>query len=269
MEMEIEKKEEENPDLFLDKEDLEREKNEDEQTDIANTNIELNDITNKNNNLLLIGTYGNGSALLKTCFYLEMKNQKNCFKTKFLFQGKDKKNKKVLSAELYQIDVGKNEFNLILLTKSGFVGRNQQYIIKYLEDNKITFNAIISFDCLTINNFYGENKKPGVYFVHNDKYKLSKGNALPLILPNDVTGFSAYLLKYADFKDIPCIVFVSVFDQLDIGFDSIKTYEECLVGFNFFNGKLHKEYYNKNKIDKSDLNLVYNEFNASKKSYFS
>ena len=89
------------------------------------------------------------------------------------------------------------------------------------------------------------------------------------MLPNDVTGFSAYILKYADFKDIPCIVFVSVFDQLDIGFDSIKTYEDSLVGFNFFNGKLDKEYYKKNKIDKSDLNLVYNEFNASKKSYFS
>ena len=89
------------------------------------------------------------------------------------------------------------------------------------------------------------------------------------MLPNDVTGFSAYILKYADFKDIPCIVIVSVFDQLDIGIDSIKTYEDSWVGFNFFNGKLDKEYYKKNKIDKSDLNLVYNEFKASKKSYFS
>ena len=264
-----ENKEEENPDIFLDKEDLEREKNEDEKTDISNTHIEINDITSKKNNLLLIGTYGNGSALLKTCFYLEMKNQRNCFKTKFLSQGKEKMNKKILSAELYQIEVGNNEFNLVLLTKSGFVGRNQKYIIKYLEDNQINFNAIISFDCLTINNFYGENKKTGVYYIHNDKYKLNKGNAKPLMLPNDVTGFSAYILKYADFKDIPCIVFVSVFDQLDIGFDSIKTYEDSLVGFNFFNGKLDKEYYKKNKIDKSDLNLVYNEFNASKKSYFS
>jgi hypothetical protein len=138
-----ENKEEENPDIFLDKEDLEREKNEDEKTDISNTHIEINDITSKKNNFLLIGTYGNGSALLKTCFYLEMKNQRNCFKTKFLFQGKEKMNKKILSAELYQIEVGNNEFNLVLLTKSGFVGRNQKYIIKYLEDNQINFNAII------------------------------------------------------------------------------------------------------------------------------
>ena len=63
---EEEKKEEENPDLFLDKEEIEREKREDEKTDIANSHIELNDITNKKNNLLLVGTYGNGSALLKT-----------------------------------------------------------------------------------------------------------------------------------------------------------------------------------------------------------
>ena len=91
-----ENKEEENPDLFLDKEDLEREKKEDENTDISNSYMELNDFDNKKNNFLLVGTYGNGSGLLKTCFYVEMKNQRNCFKTKFQFQGKDKKNKKVL-----------------------------------------------------------------------------------------------------------------------------------------------------------------------------
>ena len=259
---------EENPDIFLDEDELEREKKEDENTDISNSHIELNDITNKKNNLLLIGTYGNGSALLKTCFYLEMKNQRNCFKTKFQFQGKDKKSKKIIFAELYQIECGKNEFNLILLTKSGFVGRNQKYIIKYLEDNQITYNAIISFDCLKMNNFYAEKKLQGVYYIHNDKYTLSKGNAQPLKLPNDVTGFSAYLLKYADFKDIPCIIFVSVFEQYDIGFDSIKIYEDVINGFDCLKGKLNKDYFEKNKIDKDDIRLLYNEFNANKKSYF-
>ena len=260
--------EEENPDIFLDKEELEREKKEEENADISNSHLELNDITNKKNNLLLIGTYGNGSALLKTCFYLEMKNQRNCFKTKFQYQGKDKKGKKILVAELYQIEVGKNEYDLILLTKSGFMGKNQKYFIKYLEDNNITYNAMISFDCLTMNNFYAEKKSEGVYYICNNKYSLSKGNALPLMPPNDVTGFSAYLLKYADFKDIPCIVFVSVFKQLDIGFDSIKIYEDSINGFECFKGKLEKEYYEKNNIDQSDLRLLYNEFNANKKSYF-
>ena len=259
---------EEDPEIFLDKDELEREKKEDENTDISNSHLELNDITNKKNNLLLIGTYGNGSALLKTCFYLEMKNQRNCFKTKFQYQGKDKKNKKILFAELYQIEVGKNEFNLILLTKSGFIGRNQKYIIKYLEDNKITYNAIISFDCLKMNNFYAEKKVQGVYYIHNDKYTLSKGNSQPLRSPNDVTGFSAYLLKFADFKDIPCIIFVSVFEQYDIGFDSIKIYEDVISGFDCLKGKLDKEYFEKNKIDKDDIKLLYNEFNANKKSYF-
>ena len=260
--------EEENPDIFLDKEELEREKKEEENADISNSYLELNDITNKKNNLLLIGTYGNGSALLKTCFYLEMKNQRNCFKTKFQYQGKDKKGKKILVAELYQIEVGKDEYNLILLTKSGFIGKNQKYFIKYLEDNNITYNAIISFDCLTINNFYSEKKSEGIYYICNNKYTLSKGNALPLMSPNDVTGFSAYLLKYADFKDIPCIVFVSVFKQLDIGFDSIKIYNDGINGFECFKGKLEKTYYEKNNIDQSDLRLIYNEFNANKKSYF-
>ena len=258
----------ENPDIFLDKEELETEKKQDENTDIANSHLELNEITNKKNNLLLVGTYGNGSALLKTCFYLEMKNQRNSFKTKFQYQGKDKKNKKVLVAELYQIETGKNEYNLILLTKSGFIGRNQKYIIKYLEDNQITYNAIISFDCLTMNNFYAEKKNKGVYYIHNSKYNLSKGNCQPLRLPNDITGFSAYLLKYADFKDIPCIIFVSVFDNLDIGLESVRVYEDSINGFDCFKGKLEKDYCEKNKIDRNDLRLVYNEFNANKKSYF-
>lgn len=264
-EMEIE---EENPDIFLDKEELESEKKQDEKGDIENSHLELNDITNKKNNLLLIGTYGNGSALLKTCFYLEMKNQRNCYKTKFQYQGKDKKNKKIIVAELYQIETSKNEYNLILLTKSGFIGRNQKYIIKYLEDNQITYNTIISFDCLTINNFYAEKKSQGVYYIQNNKYNLSKGNAQPLRLPNEINGFSAYLLQYADFKDIPCIVFVSVFEQLDIGFESIKVYEDSINGFECFKGKLENNYFEKNKIDRSDLKLVYNEFNANKKSYF-
>ena len=86
--------------------------------------------------------------------------------------------------------------------------------------------------------------------------------------PNNVTGFSAYLLKYADYKDIPCIVFVSVFNQFDIGFDSIKIYEDCINEFDCFKGKLEKSYYEKNKVDQSDLRLLYNEFNANKKSYF-
>ena len=107
-EMEIE---EENPDIFLDKEELESEKKQDEKGDIENSHLVLNDITNKKNNLLLIGTYGNGSALLKTCFYLEMKNQRNCYKTKFQYQGKDKKNKKIIVAELYQNENEKKELN--------------------------------------------------------------------------------------------------------------------------------------------------------------
>jgi hypothetical protein len=265
--MEVEK-EEENPDIFLDKELLETEKKEDENTDISNSYLELNDITIKQNKLLLIGTYGNGSALLKTCFFLEMKNQRNCFKTKFQFQGKDKKNKKVLAAELYQIDIGNNENILILLTKSGFVGRNSNYIIKYFEDKNITYNSIISFDSITMNNFYAEKKIQGTYYLCNEAYKLSKGNANLFLQPNSIVGFSAYILRYADFKDIPCIVFVSVFPQFDIGFDSVKIYEDGLSGFDIFKGKLEKEYYAKNKIDFSDLKLVYNEFNSNKKSYF-
>ena len=119
-----------------------------------------------------------------------------------------------------------------------------------------------------MNNFYAEKKLQGVYYIHNDKYTLSKGNSQPLKLPNDVTGFSAYLLKYADFKDIPCIIFVSVFEQYDIGFDSIKIYEDVINGFDCLKGKLNKDYFEKNKIDKDDIRLLYNEFNANKKSYF-
>ena len=59
-----------------------------------------------------------------------------------------------------------------------------------------------------------------------------------------------------------------MFKQLDIGFDSIKIYEDCINGFDCLKGKLDKGYFEKNKIDQSDLRLLYNEFNANKKSYF-
>lgn len=266
MEVEEEKKSE-NPDIFLDKEELDREKKEDENTEIDNSHLELNDITNKQNNYLLIGTYGNGSALLKTCFYQEMKTQKNCFKTKFQFQGKNKNNKKVIFAELYQIEFG-NELNLVLFTKSGLVGRNFRYIFKYFEDNKISFNNIISFDCIKMINFYGEDKKEGVYYIKNEKFNLNIGESTPLLLPNDVSGFSAYVLKYADFKDIPCVVLVSVFKQFDIDLSSVKIYEKSLDEFNALKGKLSDEYFTNNKIDKLDLKMLYNEFNSNKKNYF-
>ena len=38
---------EENPDIFLDKEELEREKKEEENAEISNSHLEINDITNK------------------------------------------------------------------------------------------------------------------------------------------------------------------------------------------------------------------------------
>lgn len=268
--MEVEKENlEENPDIFLDQEDLDREKNEEENLDITNNYIEINDIENKVNSFLLIGTYGNGSALLKLSFYLEMKNQKNSFKTKFYFQDKSQRNKKVFFAELYQLEINGTQ-NLILLTKSGLVGKNYKFLLKYLEDNKISFQTIISFDAIWSHNFFFESQKMDVTFViKNDKFNNKLDNCPILKMPNTVTGFSAFVLKYADFMDIPCAVFVSVVSQKDIGIESVNVYENCLDNFNVFSkDKLKKEYFEKNNVDYSDLKLIFNEFNAAKKSYF-
>ena len=126
--------------------------------------IELNELTTKENDYLIIGCYGNGSAFLKASFFKEIRDQKQSFKIKFINKEKNINKKKTLFAELYQITSnGKNL--LILLTKIGIKIENENYLLNYFKEKNITYKEIICFDSLTTNNFYSENKIDKCYYI--------------------------------------------------------------------------------------------------------
>ena len=99
------------PIVFLSENELKQE----EKEEIENVVIDMNDISVKDNDYLLVGIFGNGTGYLKATFSEEMKG-KGAYKAKFMYQGKDKMKKKVISAELYQIETNSKKV-LILLTK--------------------------------------------------------------------------------------------------------------------------------------------------------
>ena len=68
---------------------------------------------------------------------------------------------------------------------------------------------------------------------------------------------------------MPCLVLISVFNEYDLGLDSIKSFESGVNKFEFLTGKIDKEYFKKNGIEDQMIRSVFNEFNNVKKSYFS
>ena len=264
IEKEKEKEKEKNPDIFLDEDELEE-----KEDDLAKSEIiELNELATKENDYLIIGCYGNGSAFLKASFFKEIRDQKQSFKIKFMNKEKDLNKKKTLFAELYQITAnGKNL--LILLTKIGIKIENENYLLNYFKEKNITYKEIICFDSLTTNNFYSENKIDKCYYIKNSKEGNNESNCSKLPIPNNLSGFCANIFCKAEFENIPCIVFISVFGQYDIGFDSINIFENAVNKFDFLCGKVNKDYFSKNNIDENSVRSVFNEFNSNKKSYFS
>ena len=234
-----------------------------------NSIIELDSITEKNNDYLLIGIYGNGSGLLKASFFNEMKTQKNAFKIKFMYQGKDLLKKKVLAAELYQIQVNSKHI-LILLTKNGFIDDNKKYIVDYFKDNKITFKETIIFESIfTKDLIYSSEVKNECFYIKGRNCKLPTGNLKKLPPPNSIGGFAGFFMNWADFNDMPCILLISVFNYYDIGLESARVYSEGTKEYEFLKGKIDDNYLKTNNIDINCLNSVFNEFNYLKKTYFS
>lgn len=238
-------------------------------TTAENSIIELNSITEKNNDYLLIGTFGNGSALLKSSFFNEMKTQKNAFKIKFMYQGKDILKKKVLAAELYQIEASSKHI-LILLTKNGFVDDNKKYIIDYFKENKITFKETIIFESIfTKDLIYYPEIKNECFYIKGRNCKLQTGNLKKLPPPNAIGDFGGFFMHWADFNDMPCILFISVINYYDIGLESVRVYSEATKEYDFLKGKIDDNYFKANNININCLNSVFKEFNYLKTTYFS
>ena len=258
--MEEEEKKEKNPLMFLEEESMKKP----EKEKITNEVIELDEIKELDNDYFLIGIYGNGSAFLKATFFIEMKKS---FKIKFMYKKSDS-NKKLLAAELYSFSVNNTKI-LLLITKNDMVKNNTQFILDYIKNKNIKFKNMIVFDCIKSKNFYSKIKENNCYYLKSLKFENLNSNSLILPLPNSINSFAASFLTYCEVFDLPCLVLISVFNEYDLGLDSIKSFESGINKFDFLNGKIDKEYFKKNEISENMIKSVFNEFNNVKKSYFS
>lgn len=261
--------EKENPLIFLDEQKEKEDKAIEDSLEVSTSYDEIIHIDNKEYDYFLLGTYGNGSALLKKLFYFNLKNNQQSFLGKFMYQGQDKTKRKVICAELYQISIkGKNV--LFLLTKSTFSAVNRLFFFNFLKENNIKFKMCICFDSIARNNFVtsDENLKNKCFFLKNKIFDFKGKNYL--VNPNPLYGDSAYFLRYCDFNDIPCLVLISVFSFYDIGFESTDVYNESLKEIDLFSELLDFEgIMKKNGSNRYEVADIFREFNANKKSYLS
>lgn len=251
--------------MFFSPEDLENWKGK----EINLTANVMNEITDKNNEYLLIGVFGNGSGFLKASFFKEMKAS-GAFKIKFMTSGtEDTNKKKSLCAELYQVTMSDGKKASILLTKSTTSGKSYELLFKYFADEKILFNNVIVLDSIYFKNFVSFDKVENKCFtLQSSKNTINLGSTPLLPPPNGIGGFSAFALQYCDFKDIPCTVVVSVHNFFDICLESVRVFSGAFEGL-IFGGKVSDEYFAKEKIELGQLKSVFNEFNSAKKTYFS
>lgn len=250
-----------NPDFFLTYEEIIPSKEKEIET------IEINPIGNKANDILIVGIYGNGLALIKSAFFNEMK-QSNAFKLKFFQKSKDPSSKKILICELYQITANGKSL-LLFLPKSTFSSSHYKNIIDYFKANSITFEEIISFDAMIYKNMIGTQVKENTVYHLKTKTAHATPGIDILPPPNSIRGFSASLFCWADVNDIPCIVYVSVYSDYDIGLDSIRVYSQSLMSYAYLKDKITNEYFSSQKIELGMIKSVFYEFNAIKNSYFS
>lgn len=229
--------------------------------------IELNPIITKKSDVLIVGIYGNGLALVKSAFFNEMK-QPNAFKLKFFEKQSSTSSKKTLLSELYQISINDKSI-LLFLPKSTFSSSQYKNILDYFKTNSITFKEIIAFDSMIYQNMIGNQVKENTVYHLKTKTSTVASGVDHLPLPNNIRGFSASLFCWADVKDIPCVVYVSVYSHYDIGLDSIRIFSQSLTGYDYMKDKISNEFFASQKIELGMIKAVFNEFNAIKNSYFS
>jgi hypothetical protein len=241
---------------------------------IETEGVELNNFEIKENDYLLVGIYGNGSAFLSSSLLVDFKNDNKAYKVKFSAKlKKDSTRPKKLIAELKQITL-KNVSHLVLLIKQNFTNQSFKKVFEYLEKNGITYKRVAVFDGVSSTNFIsltteGEQRPQGLFHLKNRKQsqanQLIKAQILPS--PNSVSGFSAYLLASHDFKDIPCVVWVSVSNIYEICLESMLLFNDSGVTYEFLRNKLSEDYLKEHNI--TSANFLLREYNSYKNLVYS
>lgn len=232
---------------------------------LENDQVEMNNFDSQANDYLLVGVYGNGSAYLKTALHEELKDK--AYKIKFMAKlAKDKTKPKKIVAELYQIQ-NKNNYHLVLLTKQNFTDQSYKFVIDYLKNINLTYKRVVVYDSKHSTNYLTNNQEEqtkNLCFCLKNTRQLQSNQLIrvkSLPVPNTISEFSAYLITYHDFIDVPCVVYIAITNLYEVCLESVRIFNESTVSYEFLRDKLTEEYFiSKNIPYKSNLFKEYNAF---------
>jgi hypothetical protein len=244
---------------------------EDELNLIQTEAVELNTLDNLENDYLLVGIYGNGSAFLKAALYKDMRATSNSFKTKFMIRPhKDVSRAKKITAELYQFNYN-NKTSLVLHTKENFSDQSYTNILDYFKSKNIKYSRVAVFDANHKSDLIISDKFDVLYSLKNTiqlkSNQLIKPQNFPA--PNTIKGFAAYLITYHEVYDVPCVVYVCVTDLYEVCLESIRSFNGCAVTYPFFREKLNDDYFKTHQISSATIRSLFKEFNSFKNLVYS
>lgn len=231
--------------------------------------VELNDLEKKDNDYLLVGTFGNGSGFLKSSLYADMKANDKAYKFKFMCKlGKDRSRPKKVCAEVYQLTVDNNS-HLVMHTKQNLSDQSYKYIIDYFKNSGITYKRLAIFDSVHTSQVI--NCDAGVFCLKNSKQLQSNQLIKPKILPppNTIQGFAAYLLTYHEVADIPAVAYLAVSSLYEVCLESVLLFQDTAVTYAFLRDKLTSNYLSSKGITNSSIQLQFKEFNSFKNHVYS
>lgn len=258
------------------------EESEEEKIELLLTeNSEMNQITAKDNDYLLIGIYGNGSAYLKSSLFQEIIRGNQTLKQKFFSRDKDSKDKKPKKtiAELYQFEGKNNTNHLVLLTKENISNQNYNKILEIIK-SLTTFKRVVILDSIHKSGFLFTNSDKNNFQENSEHFKaevfcmknsaqlnmnqLIKVENIPY--PNTVSGLPGFIISYCEFNNIPCVCYLLVTDIYEVCLDSLKQFSKINVSYEFLREKLSEGYLKDNGITTQNLNLK--EYNSYKVNYY-
>lgn len=233
--------------------------------------IELNSLDSLENDYLLVGIHGNGSAFLKAALYKDMRVTSNSYKIKFMVKSKkDQSRAKKITAELYQFSYN-NKSSLVLHTKENFSDQSYSMLVEYLKTKNIKYSRVAVFDSNHKSELILTEHYDTLYSLKNTvqlrSNQLIKPKHFPA--PNTIKGFAAYLITYHEVYDVPCVVYVCITDLYEVCLDSIRSFNGCAVTYPFFREKLSDEYFNTQQISNSTIRSLFKEYNSFKNLVYS
>lgn len=233
--------------------------------------VEINPLESLENDYLLVGIYGNGSAFLKAALLKEIKSNNHSYKLKFMLKSKkDQSRARKATAELYQF-THNNKTNIVLHTKENFSDQGYSQVVEYLKSKNVKYSRVAVFDCNHLSELILTEQYDNLYSLKNSiqlkSNQLIKPKNLPA--PNTVGGFSAYLITYHEVYDVPCVVYLSVTNLYEVCLESIRSYNGCGVTYPFLKEKLTEEYFKESQIGLVSIRSLFKEFNSFKNLVYS